>query len=168
MKSFFEFKRTRGKIHQCLLNTKKLQHRKSRELKIDDAERVLYICLPLFLHTCLGVRLVVSGSNRFLARWTFDVVQHGCFYVTIIYQIYWRSLQILEFSSGHAEVFQIWSLHYDMLKVCYLYLDWLFWKSKALRRNSFNKDCIWGAKSAWYGAMGTTGRRKGKNFLFRW
>lgn len=89
MKSFFELKRTRREIHQCLLNTKKLQHGKCWELKIGDAERVLYISLPLFLHPCLGVHLVASGSGRFLARWIFDVVQCGCFYVTvIIYQMY--------------------------------------------------------------------------------
>jgi len=171
MKSFFEFKRTRGEIYRCLLNTKKpLWHRKCWDLKTDDAERVLYVCLPLFLHSCLGVHLVASGRGRFLGRWTFDVVQCGCSYVTIIYQMYWRSLQISGFSLGDAEdwVIQIWSLHYDVLKVWCLCLDWLFWKSEALRRNSFNKDCIWGAKSAWHGAVGATGGRKGKNFLFRW
>lgn len=61
-------------------------------------------------------------------------------------------------------VFYIWSLHYDILRVCSLYLDRLFWTSKALRRNSFNKDCLRGAKSAWYGAVGATGGGEGKNF----
>lgn len=162
MKTFYVFKRARGEVHQWLLNTKNLQHRQCWELEIDDAKRVLYMCLSLFLHPCLGVHLGASRRGRFLVRWTFDVVQYDCYSVTILHiaevSRYWAFLWgVLEMESA-----KIWSLHWDMLKVCYLYSDWLLWKSQALRRNSFDKDCIWGAESAWYGALGATGRRKGK------